>query len=182
MAESSEQTNPRRNAGTEFLKECMADALLQLMNAKDFEKITVKEITDTANVGRATYFRHFNSKEEVLGFKICLLWKRWAADHCLETPLPITTENLITCFEFVYSIRSINSLLLKADKLNVLLLALGEELGFTEPKEPYAFYCYCFITYGLSGVLFRWINRDYAQPPKNIIASLAEYALPMQPL
>ncbi len=180
MAESSEQTIPRRNAGTEFLKECMADALFKLINTKDFEKITVKEITDTANVGRATYFRHFNSKEEVLEFKIRLLWERWAADHHLETPLPVTPENLITCFEFIYSIRTINSLLSKADKLDVLLLALGEELGFTAPKEPYAFYCYCFITYGFSGVLIEWIKRDYAQPPKDLIACLAEYALPKQ--
>ena len=35
---------------TEFLKECMADALLQAMKEKPFPKITVNEITEIAGV------------------------------------------------------------------------------------------------------------------------------------
>ena len=35
---------------TEFLKECLADALIKLMREKDFDKIAVKEIADTAGV------------------------------------------------------------------------------------------------------------------------------------
>lgn len=42
---------PRRNKSTDFLKECIADAMLQLMEEKPLKKITVKEITDTAGVG-----------------------------------------------------------------------------------------------------------------------------------
>ena len=47
----------RGNKTTEFLKECLSDALIQLMREKDFEKISIKEIADTAGVGRATWFR-----------------------------------------------------------------------------------------------------------------------------
>ena len=43
----------RGNKTTEFLKECLSDALIQLMREKDFEKISIKEIADT-EIGRAS--------------------------------------------------------------------------------------------------------------------------------
>ena len=71
----------RRNKSTEFLKECIADSLLKLMEEKTLSQITALEITNTAGVGRATFFRHFSSKEDVLTFKLLLLWERWAQEH-----------------------------------------------------------------------------------------------------
>ena len=38
---------------TDFLKECMADALIQKMQEKPFEKVTVNEIADLAGVNRS---------------------------------------------------------------------------------------------------------------------------------
>ena len=43
---------------TDFLKECMADALIQKMQEKPFEKVTVNEIADLAGVNRSTWFRN----------------------------------------------------------------------------------------------------------------------------
>ena len=47
---------------TDFLKECMADALIQKMQEKPFEKVTVNEIADLAGVNRSTWFRNFKRK------------------------------------------------------------------------------------------------------------------------
>lgn len=54
----------RGNKTTEFLKECLSDALIRLMREKGFDKISIKEIADTAGVGRATWFRNYTSKSE----------------------------------------------------------------------------------------------------------------------
>ena len=71
-----------RNAKTtEFLKECMADALIMLMKKKSVEKISAQEITDLAGVGRATWFRNFSSKNDALSFKLVKLWERWMSEH-----------------------------------------------------------------------------------------------------
>ena len=71
----------RTTATTEYLKECMGTALLELMREKPLEKISIEEMTARADVGRSTYFRYFRSKDEVLSFKICCLWKRFDAQH-----------------------------------------------------------------------------------------------------
>ena len=56
----------------------MGTALLELMKSKPIEKITIEKMTAKADAGGSTYFRYFNSKEEVLAFKIVCLWKLYA--------------------------------------------------------------------------------------------------------
>ena len=41
-------------------------AFLQLLNKKSFETITVQEIIDLADVGRSTFYSHYESKELLL--------------------------------------------------------------------------------------------------------------------
>ena len=68
----------RTTATTDYLKECMGTALLELMKEKPIEKISIEEMTAKADVGRSTYFRYFKSKDEALSFKITCLWKRFS--------------------------------------------------------------------------------------------------------
>lgn len=164
----------RRASGTEFLKECIADALIKLLESKPYDKITVREITDCAKVGRATYFRQFSSKDDVLIYKVKLLWRRWVENRLLDKKHIYSAENLMTFFEFIYSIRSINSVLMKADKMNVLIIALSEEFGLNDTKDPAERYRFRFIAFGITGVLTEWIKRDYLEPPKDMIKYLTK--------
>ena len=41
-------------------------AFLQLLNQEDYESITVQEIIDLADVGRSTFYSHYESKELLL--------------------------------------------------------------------------------------------------------------------
>ena len=56
-------------------KERIADALLELCAEKPFPDISISEITDRADVGRATYYRHFSSKEDVIAFKFKMIFE-----------------------------------------------------------------------------------------------------------
>lgn len=44
----------------------ITNALLDLLTLKKFNEITIQEITDTADVGRATFYLHYRNKEECL--------------------------------------------------------------------------------------------------------------------
>lgn len=65
----------RRNATTEFLKECTADALLKLLRERNIDEITISEITDLADVGRVTFYRYFKKKEDLIYFKCRIDWR-----------------------------------------------------------------------------------------------------------
>lgn len=47
-------------------RKAIYNAFLQLLNLKDYETITVQEIIDLADVGRSTFYSHYESKELLL--------------------------------------------------------------------------------------------------------------------
>lgn len=44
----------------------LADAMIELALDRPFELITVRDLTDRAGIGYATFFRHYSGKEELL--------------------------------------------------------------------------------------------------------------------
>ena len=44
----------------------LKEALLELIEERDYERITVEEITERADVARSTFYAHFGSKEDLL--------------------------------------------------------------------------------------------------------------------
>ena len=60
---AGKQVTDRRIQKTQKL---LRDALTSLIHEKDYDSIVVKEILDRANVGRSTFYMHFNDKDELL--------------------------------------------------------------------------------------------------------------------
>lgn len=52
----------------------LKEALLQLIEERSYDGITIEDITEKADVGRSTFYSHFNSKEDLLfdGFAVAL--------------------------------------------------------------------------------------------------------------
>lgn len=47
-------------------KALLRDAMLALMSTRGWDEITIQEICDQANVGRSTFYVHYQSKDELL--------------------------------------------------------------------------------------------------------------------
>lgn len=65
----------------------IADALFSLMKRKPFQQITVTEICEEAAVGRKTFYRNFELREDVIDF-----WLDLRCEECREVLLPVPTE------------------------------------------------------------------------------------------
>ncbi|HET7441862.1 MAG TPA: TetR/AcrR family transcriptional regulator [Terriglobales bacterium] len=56
----------REDRRVQRTRELLQGALLALIREKGFEALTVQDIIDRANVGRATFYAHFDNKEDLL--------------------------------------------------------------------------------------------------------------------
>lgn len=153
---------------TDFLKECMADALLQTMQEKPFSKITVNEIADAAGVNRSTWFRHFSDKHEAITFKLIRLWYRWAEDHGMKERHRYTLDNAEDFFAFNYSIRELLSKVYREDLQSCVYNAFYQVMMPQYGADPAECYEARFYSYGLFGFLDEWTKRGFYETPEQI--------------
>lgn len=159
---------------TEFLKECLADALIKLLKTKAIEKISIPEIAETASVGRTTYFRNFANKNEVLTFKIVRLWERWAEEHNLTERRKYTVNNALDFFRFNYSIRDLLGLLYEKNLQSALYDAFYSIMVSQYGVNAVECYKSRFYSYGLFGLLDEWIKRGFYESPEEMAKILRE--------
>jgi len=76
-------------------REALLAALPVLMRERGYERLTIQNVLDTAGVGRATFYAHFDSKDELLAASVARLrqWlvAAWSAmpDQRLGFTLPL---------------------------------------------------------------------------------------------
>lgn len=153
---------------TEFLKECLADALIKLLKNKPIEKITVPEIAEMADVGRTTFFRNFTSKTEVVTFKLIKLWERWAEEHDMVERAKFTLDNAADFFEFNYSIRELLVLIYQRDLQPTVYDAFYKVMMPQYGADTQECYESRFYSYGLFGLLDEWIKRGFNETPEQM--------------
>lgn len=93
------------------------EALLMLLQERKFSDITIKEIIKKAGVNRSTYYRNFNSKEEIIEYFYCYILTK-----CVTTNTTKNTEDhLLTIFHQFLNYK-VQLLCLHKNKLSYLLL------------------------------------------------------------
>ena len=153
---------------TAFLKECLADAYIELLKERPTRQITVTDIASRAGVGRTTYFRNFSSKEDMLAFKLVKLWERWAEEHALIERYNFYLDNARTFFEFNLSIRELLELIYKHGLQTSVYNAFYETMYRPFNANSLEIYRKRFYSYGIYGVLDEWILRGFAESPQEM--------------
>jgi AcrR family transcriptional regulator len=169
--------NNRKNPIAEQSKQWLKDALLQLMEGKPYQSITIKEITDKAALSRRTFYRNFNSKEEILALHFQTI--------CQEYTEKLSSKNQlfmpdITLVFFEFWSKHIHFLkLLKKNHLYYLLLEnLNEfvpdvyrifkgKMNEYESDEDLR-YVLAFSTGGFWNMLALWMDDGHVKQPKQL--------------
>lgn len=144
-------------------KKCITDALILLMNEKDFDKISITEICDKAGVSRMTYYRNYYNKKDII--VDCLKdiaekfrreshsWREKNKYHNKEV-----INFLFSYFKkyayFITTLKKANLTGLLQDLLNKYLIR--EANTPTDPQELYHLYSYSGALYN---VYMKWIDN-----------------------
>ena len=156
---------------TDFLKICLADALIKLLELKEYAEINVNEICELADVGRTTFYRHLdknNGKEELLLFKISYEWERYSEKHEEE----IKKDQNLGMSSFIYENRKLFSLLYKKGLIMSLMKAFEILVPGAEAVDKNVSYLMAFFTYGYFGIIYQWIKYGFDETPEQVKAHI----------
>lgn len=176
----SEKENPIALQSKRWLME----ALIELMNNKTFQEITVSELVLRADLGRRTFYRNFTSKEEVLEAYLKNLIQEFVEhlstyeiltpDICLYEIFKLCSNNKA----FLTGLHKSKMLGFLLDEWNVSLPILHEMLIEKIPDFPNQHnetalaYTLAFNTGGTWNVISKWVSSGMNQSPEEM-ASIA---------
>ena len=158
----------RREETTEYLKECMADAFLDKLATTPPDKIRLTDIAEQAGVGRVTFYRHFETKNDLLAFKLSMLWSRWL-DRKQSMPALTEEDQSVWFFSFFYEIRDFVLILSRYNLMGILLSFLQEVMAPLSRDDKESRYFMSFFTYGLLGIVAQWASEDFAQSTGEVV-------------
>ena len=98
----------------------LVTALLDLMNDKNYTSISIKEISKKADLDRSTFYRNFNSKEELLNYHLDSLMQEYIDE--LQQLKDFDMKNVCKVF-FKFCNKNVNFIIsLRKNGLSNLLL------------------------------------------------------------
>lgn len=181
-----EQKQDRRIRRTQKL---LKDSLIELMQEKEFKNISVKDITERADLNRGTFYLHYSDtyhllqdiEEEVLSsFQEMINCYKHSFQR--DTLLPVLNpvidyigENEAICKILFENSASTDFL----NRFHSLIHQNGLEIiqtMFPGTGGPITDCFFEFVTYGLIGMLRQWIDSGQNLPKKQL-AELADKAV-----
>lgn len=159
----------------DYLKECIADAIIVLIKEKPIEKISIDEIVKKAGVGRATYFRSFHSKNEAITFKFIKMWEQYCELNDVKVRDSFDLSNAQQFFAYNYSIRHILEIVYRAGLQEAIHQSFYRiMLTMERNSDPQKLYREKFYAHGLYGLLDEWVKWDFTETPDEMAQMLIQ--------
>lgn len=167
----------------------MNDALITLLETKEFEYITIKEICHIANVNRSTFYLHYSNMNDLLEETIKSLNLSFnshfgskenestiISKDNLEDLLLINDDNLIPYLNFIkenkniYKVLKSHPQLFNANKtyeqmFRKLFVPIMNRFGLDEKWHKYLM---DFYVSGLTSIVFDWVYDDCKIPVQEV--------------
>ncbi len=161
----------------------ITEALTRLMNAAPYEEISVKQILLEAKLAQKTFYRNFESKDDVLLSLIRTIIREY-----FETVDHGDVDVLTTIFDFAVKNRELLEILDRNNMLYVVLQCMNDYIGFHKEKRvgdnnPFvrlfegldSEYLVALNIGAIWNVITLWIHKGMEEDPKHIKNSIRQY-------
>ena len=169
----------------------MNNALINLLDKKDFEDITVKEICQTASVNRSTFYLHYDNTYDLLKETLENLYKDFFSRYDSNLSMDrintkscddlflITPQYLKPYLSFVHDNKKIFKLMyfknevfngrnMYEDWLNKIFKPILSKFNVKNEEEQS--YIMLFHLQGLIGLIMEWVKNDCKMPIDDLIS------------
>ena len=177
MKQTSKNVSPFSNeARNAYVIEHITDALLKLLKDKPVGDISISELCDLAGIGRASFYRNFESKEDILRSYINKIFKEWTDESYQKENLPLN-ELLGLMFAHFEKHRDFYTLLNERNLVFLLKDAIIELRGPKPEHSRLEAYAKAYIAYTLYGWIEVWFQRGMKESAEEIAGMFKEQGL-----
>lgn len=171
-------------------KKWIMESLIELMNKKTFQEITISELASRADLGRRTFYRNFSSKEDVLKSYLqgligefierLSIYESLMPNICLHEIFKLFSDNK-TFLTGLYKSKMLGFLL---DEWNISLPVIHQKMLDKLPNFPNQnnetalAYTLAFNTGGVWNLASKWISSGMKETPEeltNIVMDLIKF-------
>ena len=121
------------NNSSEYMKDCFADAVIQLLNDYPLKDIPIKQICNLAGYHSASWFRAFRSKSEAVTYHMVRLWQQYCDKHDIAVRDDWSIDNAEAFFQYNYEVRDTTRLLYRRGLMPELKTASSPPSSPTSP-------------------------------------------------
>ena len=151
-------------------------ALLRLLEEKRLDEITVTELVTEAQVARVSFYRNFDSLDEMLASIVHAMASDWlervGADLWHTDPHAF----LLALLQDIYDQRQVIDMLMRSERMDVLRsefnIALG--VGCEDRRESAR---RAFVAGGLYNLVSRWATVGFVPTPETVTDFIYEMLL-----
>lgn len=148
---------------TRKTKAALENALAELIQKKDINKITIRDITDKADTNRSTFYTHYEDIYDLLRVLEDKLIDRIKGIHA-SAPLDENNKyRLIDTLQYIQDNKSLFSAILRSSKgpdfMNRVTEVVGKEIMELMDNVPDNSMLLRFYTHGSVSVIREWVNN-----------------------
>ena len=169
----SPMSNEARNS---YVIEQITRALTGLLRAKPIGEVSISELCAAAGVGRASFYRNFDSKEAVLQRQDEALLRRWQRDYDTAKVRALAEgrepDNLVVSLLMLYKENRDFYTLVYRNNSRILLGTILKICGPVPEDANATAYAKAFIAYGIYGAVSEWIRRGMTESAEELAALL----------
>ena len=147
-----------------YIKEQLALTLFDLIKTREFSDISISELVNKAGVGRASFYRKYTCKEDVLSQYIFEKLEQWKKDFDANP----SGDFVVSLFNYFYENKELYLLLYKANLSNLLYEGIRIASGINSPPDNISTYRVATFAGILFGVADEWMRRGMIETPEEL--------------
>ncbi|MGO4928694.1 TetR/AcrR family transcriptional regulator [Fundicoccus sp. Sow4_D5] len=141
-----------------YVKKQITLALLELLKEKAIDEISISELTKKAQVGRVSFYRNYQTKEDILKEESDRLINEWGKLY--ESNPDSSPQTLFpSLFDFYKQHKDFYTILYHAGMSTIIQETIIRTIQITPEMENIEAYIKSFWAYGIYGWLIEWMKR-----------------------
>lgn len=143
--------------------------LLEMMKTEDFDSIVISNLVAKAEVGRASFYRNYRTKEDVLRDEAERLNKELEIIRKNDDPFDIQLK-LIRTLDFYKTHRNFYMTLYNAGLKQIIQDSIVDETNISTDQPALLAYTTSAFSYLIYGWIIEWIRRGMKETSNELIS------------